>query len=84
MYSISLLFALVWVCYSKEYKAVDELNLEQYVGKWYQVYQDKFNKLFQGNGRCAPAEYAITGTITTYSTVKTAEFATSVYNREIC
>ena len=59
MYSISLLFALVWVCYSKEYKAVDELNLEQYVGKWYQVYQDKFNKLFQGNGRCSTATYSI-------------------------
>ena len=29
-------------------------------------------------------KYAITGTITTYKTVKTAEFATSVYNNEIC
>jgi len=62
MYSVSLLLTLLWVCYSKEYKAVDELNLDQYVGKWYQVYQDKFNKLFQGNGRCATAEYAIVGT----------------------
>lgn len=62
MYSVSLLLTLLWVCYSKEYKAVDELNLEKYVGKWYQVYQDKFNKLFQGNGRCSTAEYAIVDT----------------------
>lgn len=58
-YNIGLLFTLLSLCYCKEYKAVDELNLESYVGKWYQVYQDSFNKLFQGNGKCSTAEYAI-------------------------
>ena len=29
-------------------------------------------------------KYAITGTITTYKTVNTAELATSVYKRETC
>lgn len=56
---VFLLLAFSYMCYCKEYKAVDELNLESYVGKWYEVYQDNFNKVFQGNGRCSSAEYAI-------------------------
>ena len=59
MYILSLFLSFIVICYSKEYKAVDNLDLEKYVGKWYQVYQDKFNKLFQGNGRCSTAEYSI-------------------------
>lgn len=58
--------------YSKEYKAVDELNLENYLGKWYQVYQDNFNKLFQGNGRCSTAQYGLIN-----------ENTVSVYNSQI-
>ena len=56
------MFFLLWLCvlssvYCKEYKAVDDLNLNQYVGTWYQVYGDNFNKLFQGNGKCSTATY---------------------------
>ena len=57
---------------SQEYKAVDELNLENYLGKWYQVYQDNFNRLFQGNGRCSTAEYGLID-----------ESTVSVYNSQI-
>ena len=62
MKSIYFLLCIFYCCYSKDYKAVDNLDLEQYVGKWYQVYQDNFNKLFQGIGRCATAEYNIVDT----------------------
>lgn len=59
MYILYLLLSFALLSYSKEYKAVDDLDLEKYIGKWYQVYQDKFNKLFQGNGRCSTATYSI-------------------------
>ena len=52
-----LCLCIVGAVYCKEYKAVDELNLNQYIGTWYQVYGDNFNKLFQGNGKCSTATY---------------------------
>ena len=52
-----LLFFLL--CNSKEYKAVEELDLTMYVGTWYQTYGDQFNKLFQGNSRCSTADYSL-------------------------
>tara|TARA_A100001011_G_scaffold368274_1_gene422407 strand:- start:56 stop:589 length:534 start_codon:yes stop_codon:yes gene_type:complete len=52
------LFLFLTLCYAKEYKAVDELKLNYYIGKWYQVYGDNFNKLFQGNGKCSSAIYS--------------------------
>ena len=57
----SLLF-LIFISFSfgKEYKAVDELDLTKYMGKWYEVYQDNFNRLFQGNGKCSTATYKLT------------------------
>jgi len=45
------------LCYAN--KAVSELNLENYIGKWYEVYQDNFNKVFQGNGICSTADYSL-------------------------
>ena len=48
-----------FLCNSKEYKAVEQLDLSMYVGKWYQTYGDNFNKLFQGNGRCSTANYSL-------------------------
>lgn len=55
-----ILFVLqLFYCYSKEYKAVDELDLTKYDGFWYQVYGDNFNKLFQGNGKCSTAQYKL-------------------------
>ena len=58
MYLMYLLLDF-FVFFNKDYKAVDDLDLEKYSGKWYQVYQDNFNKLFQGNGRCSTATYSI-------------------------
>lgn len=57
---VFILFALqFFYCFSKEYKAVDELDLTKYDGLWYQVYGDNFNKLFQGNGKCSTAQYKL-------------------------
>tara|TARA_B100000925_G_scaffold291759_1_gene281229 strand:+ start:3485 stop:4015 length:531 start_codon:yes stop_codon:yes gene_type:complete len=57
---VFILFALqFFYCFSKEYKAVDELDLTKYDGFWYQVYGDSFNKLFQGNGKCSTAQYKL-------------------------
>jgi len=57
--NLIILVSLIGICVCKEYKAVEELDLTKYVGKWYQVYQDEFNRLFQGEGRCSTAEYEI-------------------------
>lgn len=59
MFCTFLLFAFFSVIYGKDYKAVDELDLTKYMGTWYQVYGDKFNRIFQGNGRCSKAEYSL-------------------------
>lgn len=54
-----ILFLYLWcLCYA-QYQAVDELIIDNYIGKWYEVYQDNFNKLFQGDGRCSTANYEI-------------------------
>lgn len=55
-----IFFAFVTTCISKEYKAVDELDLNKYIGTWYEVYQDNFNMLFQGKGTCSTATYKLT------------------------
>lgn len=61
MQVIALLILLYFssFCFSKEYKAVDDLNLPNYMGKWYQVYKDKFDNVFQKNGICSTAEYTL-------------------------
>lgn len=59
MICLTILFGLYCLTVSAEYKAVDELYLPSYMGKWYQVYQDNFNKLFQGIGKCSTATYKI-------------------------
>ena len=45
--------------FCKEYKAVDELNVNNYIGNWYQIYGNNFNKLFMGNGKCISADYKL-------------------------
>ena len=41
------------------YKAVSNVDLTQYSGRWYQVYKDDFDMLFQGQGTCAVADYTL-------------------------
>ena len=58
-YSFLLFLSVVGCVMSKEYKAVDDVNVDQYLGKWYQVYSDTFDNVFQKNGRCATADYGL-------------------------
>lgn len=41
------------------YTYVSELNLTQYDGVWFEVYEDLFDETFQKGGRCVTAEYAL-------------------------
>jgi len=54
-----LLLSLVGYCLCKEYKAVDKIDLNEYSGKWFQVYKNSFDNLFQGDGTCAIAQYSL-------------------------
>lgn len=54
-----LLLTLLGYCLCKEYKAVDNLDINMYMGKWLQVYGNTFDKVFQGNGKCATAQYSL-------------------------
>jgi len=38
---------------------VSELNVNQYTGRWYQVYGAPTNVLFQGYGKCITADYSV-------------------------
>jgi lipocalin len=59
MLNVLLLSTLFIIVYSKDYKAVDSLDINKYIGTWYQVYQDKFDQLFQGVGTCSTAKYSL-------------------------
>ena len=59
LFALILLFSSLSYCFSNEYKAVDDLDLQKYMGKWYQVYKDKFDNVFQKNGICSTAEYTL-------------------------
>ena len=57
MIFIFVILIIIYTSTSKEYKAVDELDLNKYVGRWYEVYGNNFDKTFQGNGKCVQAFY---------------------------
>jgi lipocalin len=46
---------------SNNFKAVNQLNLTNYIGYWYQVYAAPFDYTFQGYGKCITANYKIIG-----------------------
>jgi len=66
-YFVSLLFCFVGAVFSdnsynqskENYTFVPELNLDQYDGKWFEVYKDLFDETFQKGGSCVTAEYTI-------------------------
>ncbi len=57
MIFIFIILIIIYTSASKEYKAVDKLDLNKYVGRWYEVYGNSFDKTFQGNGKCVQAFY---------------------------
>ena len=54
-----LLCSSIILCYANEYSPVKTLDLDMYVGRWYEVYQNKFDMTFQGQGKCAVADYTM-------------------------
>jgi len=38
---------------------VADLDLTMYMGRWYQVYKNRFDIAFQGDGTCAVADYSL-------------------------
>lgn len=56
MLTIIILLNFIYLVNCK-YEAVDYLDLNKYIGTWYEVYGDNFDKTFQGNGRCIEAYY---------------------------
>lgn len=43
-----------------DYSPVDNVDLDMYSGRWYEIYKNHFDMLFQGEGKCAVADYTIT------------------------
>ncbi len=58
--SVLLFFMLsTYNCVADEYKPLDNLNVNNYEGRWYQVYKDLGDMTFQGFGTCAVADYKL-------------------------
>jgi lysozyme C len=55
-----LVLSLFYVAASKVVPStVDELNLDSYLGHWFQVYGAPTNTIFQGYGTCITADYGL-------------------------
>jgi len=60
---LNLFVLLAYVCsISAEYAPVATLDLPTYMGRWYQVYKNRFDMSFQGDGTCSVADYGLTST----------------------
>lgn len=44
---------------SKEPQTIKQIDINKYLGKWYQVYGASVNYVFQGYGKCITAEYSL-------------------------
>ncbi len=58
MFLFGFLINLLTVSGTKP-QTVSELNVNQYTGRWYQVYGAPTNFIFQGYGKCLTADYGI-------------------------
>ena len=41
------------------YAPVDDLDINKYIGRWYQVYQDLADSIFEGKSTCIIADYGL-------------------------
>jgi apolipoprotein D and lipocalin family protein len=60
---LSALFSLsaIGSVFANNYTTVPELDVNRYIGHWYQVYASPFDFTFQGYGKCITADYGILG-----------------------
>jgi lipocalin len=56
-----LLQTFFFIVVSNNLTAVSELELQKYMGHWYQVYAAPIDYTFQGYGKCMAADYKILG-----------------------
>lgn len=56
---ISQILFLSCVVLAHSIDTIDTLDLTKYVGRWYQVYGDKYDETFQGVGHCNTADYTM-------------------------
>ena len=54
---ILIIMFTLFLFVNSQYQAVDELDLNKYIGEWYEVYGNNFDKTFQGDGKCIKAFY---------------------------
>jgi len=59
--NLFIVLAFITLC-NADYSPVSKLDFPMYMGRWYQVYKDKFDDTFQGDGTCAVADYGLTST----------------------
>ena len=59
IFLISTVSALAYPIKETNYEPVDTLNLDQYLGRWYQVYQDLPDYVFEGKSTCIIADYSM-------------------------
>jgi lipocalin len=52
---------------------VAQLNVTQFLGRWFQMYQDAADITFQGNGTCSIADYSADPTRAGYVTVRNSQ-----------
>ena len=72
-YLVSVSLAVFGLCASQNYTYVDEVDLSQYTGTWYQVYGDLIYRTFEGFGSCITATY----------TLNDDDGNVSVFNRQV-
>lgn len=54
-----LFISLFCLVISKDLLTVSQLDINKYVGHWFQVYEAPTNIIFQGYGRCITADYSL-------------------------
>ena len=57
--SLCMCFLFFVLSNGEDYKPVDNLELNMYDGRWFQVIEDLTDMSFQGFGKCAVADYSI-------------------------
>lgn len=72
-YLVGVSLAVLGLCASQNYTYVDEVDLSQYTGTWYQVYGDLIDRTFEGFGSCITATY----------TLNDDDGNVSVFNRQV-
>lgn len=77
---ISVLVALFLPYITSSYTYVDELNLEEYDGTWYEVYKDILDETFQKGGSCVKAEYTLLNNNTRVGVVNTEILPNGTYD----